>query len=56
MVPDAVLSESLGELIEMLRSGAVKPLITTVLHGIENGLEAFKRALSREEMKVVLKM
>ncbi|MCI4436452.1 MAG: alcohol dehydrogenase catalytic domain-containing protein [Ignisphaera sp.] len=42
--------------IEMLRSGTVKPLITTVLHGIESGLEAFKRALSREEMKVVLKM
>jgi len=42
--------------VEMHRSGTVKPLITAVLHGIESGLEVFKKALSREEMKVVLKM
>ena len=41
--------------IEMLRSGTVKPLITTVLHGIESGLKALRKALSREEMKVVAK-
>jgi len=42
--------------VEMLKSGAVKPLITSVLHGIENGLEAFKKSLSREEVEVVLRL
>ncbi len=42
--------------IELLRSGAVKPLITSIIHGIENSREALERALRREEMKVVLRI
>jgi len=43
------------EAIRLLREGVVKPLVTSVLWGLERAPEAFERALRREEVKVVLR-
>lgn len=41
--------------IEVLRKLAVKPVITSIFTGIESTPKAFEKALSREEIKVVVK-
>ena len=42
--------------VELLKQGAVKPLITSVLTGIESGVKAFEKALERSEVKVVVRL
>ncbi len=44
------------EAIRLLRSGVVRPLVTSVVWGLENAPEAFERALRREELKVVVRV
>lgn len=42
--------------IELVRSGVVKPLVTTVYEGIERGVEALERSIRGEDLKVVVKI
>jgi len=42
--------------IDLLRKRTVKPVITCVVHGLERGVEAFERALERDQVKVVVKI
>jgi len=42
--------------IEMLRTGAVKPLATTVVEGVDSIPQAFEIALKREQLKVLVKI
>lgn len=41
--------------IELVKSGVVKPLVTTVFSGIEKSLEALDKALRGEDIKIVIK-
>jgi alcohol dehydrogenase len=42
--------------IELIRNGTVKPLITSVVNGIDNSLQALERSLKGDEMKVVVRI
>ncbi|WP_440059593.1 MDR/zinc-dependent alcohol dehydrogenase-like family protein [Thermogladius sp. 4427co] len=42
--------------IELLSKGVVKPAVTSVIDGIENSVKAFEKALSEDEMKVVVRV
>jgi len=42
--------------IQLLRKGLVKPVITSVVRGLERGIEAFQRALERDQVKVVVRI
>lgn len=42
--------------IGLLRSGLVKPIISSVVEGVESSAEALERSLRREEVKVVIKL
>ncbi|KUO86098.1 MAG: zinc-binding dehydrogenase [Vulcanisaeta sp. MG_3] len=42
--------------IELIRNGTVKPLITSVVNGIDNGLQSLERSLKGDEMKVVVRI
>ena len=44
------------EAIKLLKSGAVKPKITSVFVGVESIPEAFEKALEREQFKVAIRM
>lgn len=48
-------SREFGEAIRLLREGLVKPLVTSIVWGLDRGVEAFKKALGREELKVVIR-
>ncbi len=40
--------------IDLLRNGVVEPPITSIVKGLKHGVEAFKVALQREQVKVVI--
>ncbi len=40
--------------IDLLRNGVIEPPITSIVKGLEHGVEAFKIALQREQVKVVI--
>jgi len=42
--------------IELIKSGVVKPTVTTIYEGIERSVEAFEKSLRGEDLKIVVKI
>lgn len=45
-----------GKAVELLKTGKVKPIITSMLEGVENAEKALKKSLERTEVKVTIKL